>query len=229
MLLVEDDEDVVRVLIPHLSAYGFLAEHEPRGDTAVQRIHAMQPDAVLLDMGLPGGDGAEVCRAVRPLYDGVIIALTKRAGELDHILALECGADDFLAKPVPPPILLAHLRAALRRLRSRATPDRRGSHLEFGSLCIDLLSRSARLGEKELWLTTAEFDLLWLLASCAGGVVSRAQIRSELRGLDDVAVDRSIDMRISRLRKLIGDDVPRPQRIKTVRGKGYLFNPAAWR
>src|SRR5512133_1869524 len=104
VLLVEDDEQVVATLTPHLRAYGFDTEHEARGDTAVTRILATTPDAVVLDFGLPGKDGSEVCHAVRSSYKGVIIALTKRAGDLDHILALECGADDFLAKPVEPPI-----------------------------------------------------------------------------------------------------------------------------
>lgn len=228
VLIVEDDDQVVEALAPHLRAYGFDTEHEARGDTAVRRILATKPDAVVLDFGLPGKDGTDVCRAVRPSYQGVIIALTKRAGELDHILALECGADDFLAKPVHPPILLAHLRAALRRGRRLDVPRQRGSMLEFGELQIDLLSRSVSLRRKEIILTTAEFDLLWMLAKRAGEVISRREIRAELRGLDDAGVDRTMDMRVSTLRKLLDDDPASPRRIKTVRGKGYLFNPAGW-
>lgn len=228
VLLVEDDEDVVSALVPHLRAYGFDTAHEARGDAAVGRIVEAQPDAVLLDLGLPGKDGSEVCRDVRASYSGVIIALTKRACDLDHILVLECGADDFLPKPVDPPILLAHLKAALRRRHSRYTHGQSGSKLAFGRLQIDLLSRSVRLDAREVALSTSEFDLLWLLAMRAGEVVSRASIRAELRGLDDGAVDRSMDMRVSRLRKLLDDDAERPRGIKTVRGKGYLFSPAGW-
>lgn len=226
--MVEDDEDVVRMLTPHLSSCGFLAEHEPRGDTAIERIHATRPDAVLLDMELPGKDGSEVCQSVRPSYGGVIIALTQRAGELDHILALECGADDFLAKPVDPPILLAHLRAALRRSNRLDMPRQHGSALKFGDLNIDLLSRSVKFAGSNVVLTTAEFDLLWLLAKRAGEVITRREIRAELRGLHDEGVDRTMDMRVSTLRKLLDDDPVSPRRIKTVRGKGYLFSPTGW-
>jgi DNA-binding response OmpR family regulator len=228
VLIVEDDEQVVEVLAPHLRAYGFDTEHEVRGDTAVSRILATKPDAVVLDFGLPGKDGSEVCHAVRPAYQGVIIALTKRASELDHILALECGADDFLAKPVHAPILLAHLRAALRRGCRLDLPRQRGSALQFGELKIDLLSRSVSLRREEIILTTAEFDLLWMLAKRAGEVVSRVEIRAEIRGLDDAGIDRTMDMRVSRLRKVLNDDADTPRGIKTVRGKGYLFNPTGW-
>jgi DNA-binding response OmpR family regulator len=224
VLLVEDDEQVVEALTPHLRAYGFHTEHEGRGDRAVDRILAMKPDAVVLDLGLPGKDGSEVCHAVRAFYDGAIIAVTKRAGELDHILALECGADDFLGKPVDPPILLAHLRAALRRNGRSHSSRQRGSILQFGELKIDALSRSVSLEHSEIRLTTAEFDLLWMLARRAGEVVSRAEIRAELRGLNDAGVDRTMDMRVSRLRKLLNEPES-PRRIKTVRGKGYLFSP----
>jgi two-component system, OmpR family, response regulator len=228
VLIVEDDEQVVEALATHLQAYGFDTEHEARGDTAISRIVGMHPDVVVLDFGLPGKDGSEVCHAVRPVYKGVIIALTKRASELDHILALECGADDFLAKPVNPSILLAHLRAALRRSHRQDSSQERGSMLEFGELQIDLLSRSVLLRREEIILTTAEFDLLWMLARRAGEVISRREIRAELRGIEDAGVDRTMDMRVSSLRKLLNDDPESPRRIKTVRGRGYLFNPAGW-
>lgn len=214
--------------MPHLRAYGFDAAHETRGDAAVDRILASQPDAVVLDFSLPGRDGTEVCHAVRPAYAGIIIAMTQRATELDHILALELGADDFLAKPVDPPILVAHLKAALRRHhRGEASPHSKTA-LRFGALEIDLPSRAVHLKGREIVLTTAEFDLLWLLAVRAGDIVTRGEIRAELRGLDDAAVDRTVDMRVSRLRKLLDDDPANPRRIKTVRGKGYLFSPAGW-
>jgi two-component system OmpR family response regulator/two-component system response regulator RstA len=226
VLLVEDDEQLVCGLLPHLHACGFEPEHETRGDTAVTRILATQPDVVVLDLSLPGKDGADVCREVRPAYGGIIVALTKRATELDHILALEYGADDFLAKPVDPPILLAHVRAALRRSRGNGTVQERQTPFRLGELEIDRLSRTVRVAGDEIALTTAEFDLLWLLASRAGEVVSRRDIRAELRGLDDGGIDRTMDMRVSRLRRLLGDDAATPCLIKTVRGKGYLFNPS---
>lgn len=228
VLLVEDDDQVVDALAPKLQAYGFHAEREARGDTAVSRILDTQPDVVLLDLGLPGRDGLEVCRAVRESYHGTIIALTQRARELDHILALEFGADDFLPKPVEPQILLAHVKAALRRSHPDGMTSRRTSSLRFGALTIDLMSRSVALNGREVALTTAEFDLLWLMAQRAGEVVTRAEIRSELRGIEDAGPDRTMDFRVGRLRRLLGDDPGEPRRIKTVRGRGYLFNAHGW-
>ena len=182
---------------------------------------------MILDLTLPGKDGTEVCRNVRAAYAGPIIALTTRAGELDHILALECGADDFLGKPVDPPILLAHLKAALRRSGGVASCGRRRSLLRFGPLTIDLFSRSVRICDREIRLTTGEFDLLWTLASRAGEVVSRAELRVHLRGIADGAVDRTCDTLVSRLRKVLEDDPHQPVRIKTIHGRGYLFSPHA--
>jgi len=224
VLLVEDDEVIATELMTYLRAQGFAVEHEPRGDAAVSRIMATQPALVLLDVNLPGKDGFEVCQEVRPHYAGPIIVLTMRGNDVDHVLALEFGADDFIPKPAQPRIVLAHVKAALRRAKSGVPAQRKGD-LTFGRLRIDLLSRSAFMGATELALTTAEFDLLWLFASRAGQILSRNEIKLHLRGIGHDGLDRSIDMRVSRLRKLLGDDIGEPKRIKTVRGRGYLFNP----
>ncbi len=229
ILLVEDDEVTALILTAYLEAKGLAVEHEKRGDTAVDRIIATQPDAVVLDCNLPGKDGFEVCGDVRALYKGPIIMVTGRIDEIDHVLGLELGADDYLPKPARPAVVFAHLMALLRRSDSaQADCGETGAEYRFGQFRIDRSTRSVFLGTEEIQFTTAEFDLLWQLASHAGEVLSRDTIMMHLRGLEYGGFDRSIDMRISRLRKRLGDDTNNPYRIKTVRAKGYLFSPVGW-
>ncbi|MCE1181320.1 MAG: winged helix-turn-helix domain-containing protein, partial [Rhodocyclales bacterium] len=173
--------------------------------------------------------GFEVCRAVRRQYRGVILMLTARDEDFDQILGLELGADDYIAKPAQPRVLLARIKALLRRLPS--TPEAANTDNEtmtFGQFRISQATRTALLNGQGIDLTTAEFDLLWLLASHAGNVLSRDDLLQELRGIGFDGLDRSIDARISRLRKKLNDDPENPTRIKTVRGKGYLFSKHDW-
>jgi DNA-binding response OmpR family regulator len=143
---------------------------------------------------------------------------------MDELLGLELGADDYVRKPVAPRIVLARLKAHLRRPEAAVPAD----VLRFGELSIDRSSRSTRIGERPVQLTTAEFDLLWLLASHAGETLSREDIFRATRGLEYDGLDRSVDMRVSRLRKLLGDDADPARLIRTVRGKGYLFAKIDW-
>jgi two-component system, OmpR family, response regulator len=229
ILLVEDDERLAELTAEYLTKNDLKVSIEPRGDTAEARILAEQPDLVILDVMLPGKDGFEVCRAVRPHYRGVILMLTARDEDFDQILGLEMGADDYIAKPVQPRVLLARIKALLRRLPTAA--DGQGSETEamvFGQFKISQSTRTASLNGNSIDLTTAEFDLLWLLASHAGNVLSRDDLLQELRGIGFDGLDRSIDARISRLRKKLNDDPENPTRIKTVRGKGYLFSKHDW-
>ncbi len=231
ILLVEDDQLTARVLTKYLEDKGLAVEHETRGDAAVQRIIATQPAAVVLDCNLPGKDGFEVCRDVRPHYKGPIIMVTGRIDDVDHVLGLELGADDYLPKPTHAAVVFAHLIALLRRRSTDvAEPDsgETGAEYRFGQFRIDRSTRSVFLGKEEIQFTTAEFDLLWQLASHAGEVLTRDTIMMHMRGLEYGGFDRSIDMRISRLRKRLGDDTSNPHRIKTVRAKGYLFSPTGW-
>ena len=231
ILLVEDNEVTALILSTYLESKGLVVEHEMRGDAAVDRIIATQPAAVVLDCNLPGKDGFEVCRDVRALYKGPIIMVTGRIDDVDHVLGLELGADDYLPKPAQPAVVFAHLIALLRRRSTdMAEPDsgETGAEYRFGQFRIDRSTRSVFLGTEEIQFTTAEFDLLWQLASHAGEVLSRDAIMMHMRGLEYGGFDRSIDMRISRLRKRLGDDTENPHRIKTVRAKGYLFSPAGW-
>ena len=230
ILLVEDDERLAELTAEYLSKNDFQVSIEPRGDTAEARILSEQPDLVMLDVMLPGKDGFEVCRAVRPKYRGVILMLTARDEDFDQILGLEMGADDYIAKPVQPRVLLARIKALLRRLPSGSENDAASASdkMAFGQFKISQSTRTASLNGDTIDLTTAEFDLLWLLACHAGNVLSRDDLLQELRGIGFDGLDRSIDARISRLRKKLNDDPENPTRIKTVRGKGYLFSKHDW-
>lgn len=230
ILIVEDDERLADLTREYLTNNGLSVSVEHNGVVAVQRIKAEQPDLVILDLMLPGEDGLGVCRLVRPEYSGPIIMLTARTDELDQVVGLEVGADDYICKPVTPRLLLARISAMLRRsskLKSAsetaALTDSAEARHHFGSLIIDNSMREAWLGDEDIELTSAEFDLLWLLASNAGRVLSREEIFSDLRGISYNGQDRSIDVRVSRIRSKIGDDPEHPRRIKTVRSRGYLF------
>jgi len=233
ILLVEDDERLAELTAEYLRKNDYEVAIEARGDGAESRILNERPDLVVLDVMLPGQDGFEVCRAVRPHYNGVILMLTARDEDFDQILGLELGADDYIAKPVQPRLLLARIKALLRRAPGVAGAGAGGdeserAELAFGRFRISQATRSAHLAAEAIDLTTAEFDLLWLLASHAGNILSRDDLLQQLRGIGFDGLDRSIDARISRLRRKLGDDPENPTRIKTVRGKGYLFSKHDW-
>ncbi len=230
ILIVEDDERLAGLTQEYLESNGMDVSVEGDGSRAVDRIKDEQPDLVILDLMLPGEDGLSICRLVRPYYKGPIIMLTARDDDLDQVLGLEMGADDYLAKPARPRVLLARIRALLRRVKegpdaqtaASADPGEQ-NRVVFANLVVDNGMREAWLDEEPIDLTSAEFDLLWLLSSNAGRVLSREEIFTALRGIEYDGQDRSIDVRISRIRPKIGDDPLQPKRIKTVRSKGYLF------
>lgn len=226
VLLVEDDELVALTVKLYLEKHGCNVTHVASGTEALALLAVNSPDAVLLDCMLPDMDGIDVCRAARVTYGGPILMLTARSEDPDHVMGLENGADQYLIKPMEPRVLLAHLRAALRRSGPGMGHDT--ADICFGRFRINSATRDVQLDNKSIALSTAEFDLLWLLASRAGTILSRDEIFVALRGLEHDGLDRSIDMRISRLRKVLGDDADQPRRIKTVRGRGYLFSPTDW-
>lgn len=221
VMIVEDDERLATLTRDYLVANGLDVTVVSNGNEAIRRIPAEEPDLVVLDLMLPGADGLTVCREVRKSYRNPILMLTARSDDMDQVLGLEMGADDYVAKPVKPRLLLARIRALLRRVEGEmeAVPQR----LEFGQLVIDNGAREVLLNGASVEMTSAEYDLLWLLASNAGRVLSRELIFEKLRGIQYDGQDRSIDVRISRIRPKIGDDPDNPKRIKTVRSKGYLF------
>ena len=222
ILIVEDDERLAMLTQDYLRKNGLDVAIETDGTRAIRRIIGEQPDLVVLDVMLPGSDGLAVCREVRAHYQQPILMLTARTDDMDQVLGLEMGADDYVAKPVQPRVLLASIRALLRRsdtVPSDTSPQR----VESGALVTDNGGRSVTLNDELVDFTSAEYDLLWLLASNAGRILSREDIFERLRGIEYDGQDRSIDVRISRIRPKIGDDPENPKRIKTVRSKGYLF------
>ncbi|MEZ2744845.1 response regulator [Halopseudomonas bauzanensis] len=223
IVIVEDDIKLAALIGEFLQSQGLQVELIEDGAEAVERILASPPALVVLDLMLPGEDGLSICRRLREGgFAHPILMLTARSDDQDHIQGLEQGADDFVSKPVRPQVLLARIRVLLRRTETDA-PATPPTRLAFGALVIDHIRREAWLNNERIDLTGAEFDLLWLLASNAGRILSREETFVALRGIEYDGQDRSIDVRISRIRPKIGDDPDMPRLIKTVRSKGYLF------
>lgn len=221
ILLVEDDEELASMVADFLEANGIRVAIEGNGAAAAKRIPGDAFDALVLDIGLPGMDGISICKAVRKDFEGPILMLTARGNEIDEVVALEVGADDYMAKPVRPRALLARLRVHLKR--SKGGHEASHSRIDLGRLSIDSSSRAVTIDGRPIKLTTAEFDLFWLLATNAGAVISREMMYEKLHGVEYDGVDRSIDLRVSRLRKKVGDDPNLPSLIKSIRGVGYLL------
>jgi two-component system OmpR family response regulator/two-component system response regulator RstA len=227
ILIVEDDVELASLIQEYLCKNGFSASVAGNGIEAEQMILCDKPDLVILDVMLPGKSGMDICRDVRAVYHNPILMLTALDEDMDQMLGLELGADDYVIKPVKPRLLLTRVRALLRRSELSRTQQTINAELHTpltrDSLKINSQARTVILGTDTIPLTTAEFDLLFLLAEHAGQIVSRNTIVQNLRGFDYDGMDRSIDRRISRLRKKLYDDSIDPQVIKTVRGKGYLL------
>ena len=230
LLLIEDDVRLAQLVRDYLAHENFSITIEHRGDRALENFRPEQVDIVILDLMLPGMDGLKVCSNLRRVYSGPILILTARNSDIDHVMGLELGADDFVHKPIEPPVLLARLRALLRR--SKGDPQAAGQQLpdvlEFGTLSINTRALEVRLEGAAIEFTTQEYELLLLMARNAGKVLSRDDIFNNIRGIEYDGLDRTVDVRVSRLRKKLKDDPGHPQRIKTVWGKGYLFVAEAW-
>ncbi|RYY76219.1 MAG: response regulator transcription factor [Gammaproteobacteria bacterium] len=224
ILIVEDDTELQQWISDYLVGKGFNCTCTENGAEAVKLISNLQPDVVLLDGALPGLDGFEVCKIVRSFYKGAIIMITARDEEIDEVLGLEVGADDYLIKPVRARALLTRIQKLLEK--KNAAPASR--ILTFNNLVIDSHSQSVHLSGAEIKLTSKEFEVLWILASHPGEIVTRDTLLKELRGYEFDGLDRSIDLRISRVRKKLKDRTEDPYRIKTIWGKGYLFVKDAW-
>lgn len=232
IVFVEDDAEVGRLIATYLGKHDMDVVIEPRGDLAEAVIAREKPDLVLLDIMLPGKDGMTLCRDLRGQWQGPIVLLTSLDSDMNHILALEMGASDYILKTTPPAVLLARLRLHLRQYvaapvatSSPLTPHKT---IVFGSLTIDPVNRQVLLSQQNIALSTADFELLWELATHAGQIMDRNVLLKSLRGVSYDGMDRSIDVAISRLRKKLFDSATEPYRIKTIRNKGYLFAPHAW-
>ena len=239
ILIVEDEPSIRELVKMALEDAGFSAVYEAGdGETALQEVRRVQPDLILLDLMLPGIDGLTVCRKLKSEEDTrhiPIIMLTAKSEESDVVLGLEMGACDYILKTTPPAVLLARLRLHLRQneqatlskglQETSLTPYKA---LNFGTLTIDPINRVVTLANTEISLSTADFELLWELATHAGQIMDRDALLKNLRGVSYDGLDRSVDVAISRLRKKLLDNAAEPYRIKTVRNKGYLFAPHAW-
>lgn len=200
IMLVEDDKKLARVIGDYLNEHGYEIAVERYGDVAVGRILKENPDAVILDVNLPEMDGFSVCREVRSAYRGAIIMLTARSGDIDEVLGLELGADDYLAKPLRPAVLLARLAIHLRRgAGGKVTAE---EVIEIGGLKIYPKKRWVEFRGKAVDLKPAEFDLLLILARSPGKIITRAELFRQCNPEEPYDFkDRSIDLRVSRLKK----------------------------
>ncbi|MCL4238460.1 MAG: response regulator transcription factor [Anaerolineae bacterium] len=220
ILLVEDDDTLRKTLAYNLSQEGYKVLQSGDGAEALDLARGHSPDLIVLDVMLPSLDGLSVCRILRNESDVPIIMLTARSGEVDRIVGLEIGADDYIVKPFSLGEFLARVRAILRRAPSaRAVADR----LESGDLVLDLIARKATRGGAELRMTHKEFDLLATLMRNQGAVLSRDLLLDRVWGYDISGQTKTVDVHVRWLREKIEDEPSHPRRIVTVRGIGYRF------
>jgi DNA-binding response OmpR family regulator len=225
ILIVEDDVRLAELMRGYLESNGFVVLVETRGEGVVERVRREMPELIILDLGLPGQDGLSICKQLQSFYRNPILILTARDNDIDQVLGLELGADDYVVKPVEPRVLLARIHALLRRGKPAPVEVKK---LSFGSLVIDITTRSVTLRGQLLTLSTNEFDLLVCLASRAGRIQSRELLYQQLYRREYDGLDRTLDVRVSHLRKKLGDENGDAERIKTVWGQGYLFVPTGW-
>jgi len=226
ILVVDDDPDLRELLTSYLGANGLTVSSAGDGVAMWAQLAHGMPDAIVLDLMLPGEDGLSLTRALRAKCQVPILMLSARGEELDRVIGLEVGADDYLAKPFGPRELLARLRALLRRGHA-STPELAATdgQASFGPFVLDTLSHRLLRDGQELALTSADYELLAALVAHPNRVLSRDTLVDMLRGYERDPFDRSIDNRVTRLRRKIETDPAAPAYIRTVRGEGYLFNP----
>ncbi|MCE9851160.1 response regulator transcription factor [Shewanella chilikensis] len=229
ILLVDDDQELTELLSGFLTKNGFEVRTEANGVNAARRIIDERPRLVVLDVMLPEMDGLSICREVRSRYSGPILMLTGLGDDIDEVAGLETGADDYIAKPVRSRVLLARIRSLLRRSERQESQvqeprvNQSETHLAVNGLRLDKLERVASLNNQELELTLAEFELLWLLSKHAGRTLARDAICEYFKELGYDSTPRTIDLRISHLRRKMDDDPKEPSLIKTIRGQGYVL------
>ena len=226
VLVVDDDPGMRSLLEAYLGDSGFSVETAKDGVAMWQALETGMPDAIVLDLMMPGEDGLTLARRLRSQSNVPILMLSARGEEIDRVVGLEMGADDYLAKPFSPRELLARLRALLRRSHAQeaiAVPDSSGS--PFGPYQLDVASHRLTQGGVEVKLSTAEFALLRIFVEHPLRVLSRDTLIDMLKGYERDPYDRSVDTRVTRLRRKIEPNPGEPVYIRTVRGEGYLFNP----
>jgi two-component system, OmpR family, response regulator RstA len=227
ILLVEDDEELASLISDYLGDNGLQVIVIGDGALVDKGIEQHRPDLVILDQMLPNKDGLQICREIRSTFAGPIVFLTARSGWVDEVVGLEIGADDYLGKPIEPRLLLARVHSLVRRAEGARSNvgegEQRASRTASQALDLDARSRRATLGGRSLDLTDAEFDMLAYLLEHAGEQLTRTQLALDVCGQHYDALDRTIDVRIARLRSKLGDDPKNPKWIRSIRGVGYLF------
>jgi len=226
ILVVDDEPHIVELVRYNLAQEGYAVLTAHDGSEALSRVRQERPDLVILDIMLPYVDGLEVCRQIRRESSVPIIMLTARGGELERVVGLEIGADDYVTKPFSPRELVARVRAILRRTAAEAAPLPGGGLLRGGGLTLDPATHEVTLNGRPVDLTAKEFELLRLLLSHPNRVFTRDFLLEHIWGYDYYGSTRTVDMHISRLREKIEDDPASPSYIVTVRGVGYKFKAA---
>ncbi len=219
VLVVDDEKTLVKALSFNLEKEGFRVEQAFDGEEALKKVFDLKPDIVVLDLMLPEVDGFEVCRQIRKKLEIPIIMLTARSEDIDKVLGLELGADDYLTKPFNSRELVARIKAILRR--STVRDEEAKKVIQIGKLQVDLLQHRARIEDKDISLTSKEFALLSFLASNAGNVYSREQLLEQVWGYDYYGDVRTVDVHIRHLREKLEKDPANPELIITVWGTGY--------
>ena len=231
ILLVEDDEQLAELIKEYLEDAAFKVSVLNEGTHAVEKILELKPDLAILDLMLPGKDGIAICREVRPHFANAILMLTASTESVDHIIGLEMGADDYIQKPVEPRILLAHVRALLRRPAKVGTvetaPSTEGENdtsISFANVSLNKAQRLVKVKDEVLPLTTPEYDIFLCLAENIGEIQSRDDIFQATKGIEYDGQNRLVDITISQIRqKLAALDAFSEQHLKTIRNKGYLI------
>ncbi len=217
ILVVDDEAPILDLVRGYLERDGFEVETAADGPAGLAAVRATSPDVVILDVMLPGLDGIEVCRQLRTFSSAYVLMLTARGEEIDRIMGLTVGADDYLVKPFSPRELVARVKALLRRPRADAATSAGGPP----GLEVDEARRSVRVDGQVVDLTTLEFDLLAVLARDPGIVIRRQALLDRVWGAEFVADDHLVDVHVANLRRKLGDDPARPRFVETVRGVGY--------
>lgn len=221
VLLIDDDRRHSELLKTFLERFGIELDCAEEAESGLAKLSSGKPDLLLLDVMLPGRDGFSICREVRKTSDIPIIMLTARGDVIDRVSGLELGADDYLGKPFEPRELVARIQSILRRVDTRSS--RVSDVMSFDGLEIDTSSRTVKVDDRSVELTSMEYELLCILARKAGTKLSRDEILSELRGIDTAILTRSVDIMVSRVRQKLGDSAKPARFIQTVWGRGYVF------
>jgi len=231
ILVVDDDQRLRELLVRYLGGQGFEVRAVPDAGGMDKQLSRERYDLVVLDLMLPGEDGLAICRRLRAQANSpAIVMLTAKGDEIDRIVGLEMGADDYLPKPFNPRELVARINAVLRRRQPAGppgAPEAQGERHQFGAFTLDLATRSLTREGKDLSLTTGEFSVLKVLVQHPRQPLSRDKLMELARGREYEVFDRSIDVQISRLRKIVEADPAHPKHIQTVWGFGYVFVPDA--